>query len=419
MKILFLSAQYPPAVRGGGEVSTHILASALVALGHEVDVVTEAHDTIVDDTQEIDGVHVRRVAAPLTAKPLFERRHSRSLAKRLAREVQNLADYDVVHAHDFRSTLVVYELLQQGVLAAEHVFVTARDYAQICGSPNNLSADDTPCEDCARLRCIVKNRAVIEAPLWRRPFRIWQYWYNIGYRRRAFAAMPRQVFISHAQQSVVEAIQRAGSQQRQVIYNPTDPAYLSARPQASRGSLILFIGRVQHYKGVELLLQAFREVVQRHPDAELRIIGDGPDRDRYESLVAGWGLQYKVSFSTHVAHHRLQSVYDEARVVVAPHIWDEPFGRVVIEAMTRARVIVAAVAGGPGELIEDGVTGLLFARGDVDDLVRQLSSAITMSDGSRQRIEKNARIWVQENIEPRLVAKQYERLYSEVVANNS
>jgi len=412
MNILFLSSVYPPRSRGGGEISTHLIARGLVERGHKVAVVTSAPiDEQQKEVRTVDGVTVVRLPLPLTAKPLLEQRHARKMARATKSAIAELGTYDVVHAHDFRSALVLYEMIEAGYLNARKATVTARDYAQICGSPNNLMADGSACEDCARLSCIVRNQAVVEASLARKPFRIWQYWFNIGYRRRAFLAFGTQIFISHAQHKEIAKVMDVSVQNTTVIYNPVAPDYLSVKPKNSFGQTILYTGRVQHYKGVGVLLEAFRELLKTHPDMQLRIVGDGDQRQHYEKLVASWGLQYKIRFTNHLAYERLLSLYDEAALLVAPHVWIEPFGRTVVEAMSRGRLVVVADQGGPAEVVDSGKNGFTFKTGDSHDLARVMAAVIDTGDLNRRKVQRAARDWASENLSISKIAKQYEEFY--------
>ncbi|MEX2055011.1 MAG: glycosyltransferase, partial [Candidatus Andersenbacteria bacterium] len=99
MRILFLSSLYPPDTRGGGELSTHFIAQGLVERGHQVTVITTAPKL---RTSELDGVNIMRLPLPLTAKPLFEERHSKKMAKQLLQHI-NAESYDIIHTHDFRT----------------------------------------------------------------------------------------------------------------------------------------------------------------------------------------------------------------------------------------------------------------------------------------------------------------------------
>lgn len=416
MNILFLTSLYPPHTKGGGEVSTYLIAEGLVRLGHTVTVLTSTADQErkSQDTHEA-GVRVLRLPLPLSAKPLFERRHAQKIARAIGASELDFAEYDVVHAHDFRTALVLHELVEQGAVHRHRTIVTSRDYAQICGSPNNLSSTGEPCLDCSSLSCIIRNQAVVEAPLLRRPFRIWQYWFNIEYRRSAFKSFPTQIFISNAQKSEISAIQDLSEQQTNVIYNPVADSYHATKPSTVQGQTILYTGRVQHYKGVETLLRAFRELSETHPDAQLHIVGDGDQRRSYEQEVARWGLQYKVRFTSHVAYERVAALYDDAAVVVAPHLWVEPFGRTVVEAMARGRVVVAADRGGPAEIIQNQKTGFLFSVGDHEDLAQTLRDVLSMGELRRREIQSSARAWTQRNLSQENICQQHEASYATVI----
>lgn len=396
---------YPPYVKGGAELSAHYLAQGLQQRGHEVRVISSAHDKRVESV--VDGVAVIRLPARLAAKPLFEQTWARRQVKIVVEEIARQGRVDIIHCHDFRSAQVMSQI------EIPNIFVTVRDYAFICGSPNNILADGSLCPGCERLANVVKNRAVVEAPLARRLPRVWQYWYNIGFRKSTLAHFKQRVYISVAQQAIYR--QRLGDQEahERVIYNPVPPSYFSVRPVGTVGRLILYVGTVESYKGVGLLLDAFAALHQGWPDVHLKIAGEGAQRRFYESQVARWGLQYHVSFIGRVPVERLRSLFDEASVVVAPHIWPEPFGRVVVEAMARERLVVAAQIGGPAEIIQDGVTGFLFKPNSKEALQAALVRALSTRRLDRREIERAARQWCARHLTVDLIARAHEEFYSD------
>lgn len=390
MKILFLSALYPPNTRGGGEVSTALIADALQDAGHTVDVVTA----------ESSGL-------PLTAKPLFEQSWARHQARQLLKQVQ-LKAYDVVHAHDLRTTQILSEWIQAGEVEEKKCYATVRDYAQICGSPNNLLANGSKCNNCRDFQKLFKNQAIVEAPSWRKPFRAWQYWFNFPYRLSSFKRIPNHIYISQAQLKDIKNVQDLADVRTKVIYNPVAPQYISApvkRPSPHQE--ILFVGTLQKYKGVNLLLEAFAKISETNKEVHLKIIGDGAGRAELERWVAQRSLQYRVNFAGRVPYDRVMHNYDNASFLVAPHIWSEPFGRTVVEAMARGRLVLAADTGGPAEVIQDSKTGVLFKAGSADDLADKMSDVLNMNHFDRQQIEKTARAWVTERLSPARIAEQY------------
>lgn len=404
MNILFISALYPPRTKGGGELSTHYIAEGLVARGHRVRVVTTGDRR---SESEVGGISLLQLPVDLTGKPLLERRHSKNDAKILAREIDNLGHYDIVHAHDFRSAMVLSEL------EVPRAVVTARDYAQICGSTNNILHDGTTCT--CSWKDVLRNQRVVEAPWPRRLFRIWQYRYNISYRKSSFRSFDHQIFISQAERREIAKQQDLSSVRTAVIYNPVPRDFLAERVADGGQGNVLYVGRVEMYKGVGLLLEAWRVVAARFPHTHLKIVGEGAQQAEYERMVERWGLQYRVRFVGRIPWDRMRAVYDQASVVVSPHIWVEPFGRTVAEGMARGKVVVAADLGGPAEMIRDNVTGLLFKQRSVDALAVRLGEALGMRDLMRREMQREARSWVAQNLNQDIIASQHESFYAAVV----
>ena len=410
MRIVFLSSLYPPRTRGGGEISTHLIARALVTLGDEVIVLTQGERRA---TKELDGVRIIQLPLPMTAKPMLERRHAKRMARQLQLELTKISEesgvIDIVQAHDFRTAQFLAEL------DFPRAVVTVRDYAQICGSPNNLLADGTSCPGCSKLAVVLRNQAVVEVSGLRKLGRVWQYRYNFNYRLSSFRAIKHQVYISRAQLAEISKVQNLQGITTQVIYNPVGQSYLAARPTTPRGQTILYVGRVQHYKGITLLLEAFTKLSRHNREVHLQVVGEGDGLAAAEAWVARAGLQYRVTFIGQITHDRLLRIYDDAAVVVAPHLWVEPFGRTVVEAMARERVVVAAKHGGPGEIIEDGKTGLLFEGGSVLALHDRLQAAVAMSELERRGMTLAARRWVMANLSEAIIGKQYQEWYSKLL----
>ncbi len=406
MKILFLSAQYPPETKGGGELSTHIIAQGLTSIGHTVHVVTSGSSQVEYHEYSIP---VSQLQLGLRDKPLFERAQSVRAAKILHQHVPDVHDYDIVHAHDFRSALMLSELHMQNAV------VTARDYAQISGCTNNILANGDIDPGCQGTGELWNCHRVAEATVPRKFFRIWQYLSNRPYRRNAFRSIPNQIFISHAQQALIQKYQDTSGQRTRVIYNPISQEYLAEPLKKGTPGNVLYVGRVEMYKGVRLLLQAWRILAKKNLEAQLTIAGAGAQQKEYENLAATWGLQYRVTFIPHMPYHRLKNLINESEILVAPHLWVEPFGRTVIEGMARGKVVVAANIGGPSEIIEHSKTGLLFERGSAQDLAHTLEHALKMNYFDKKEIGIAARDYVRDNLNMEKIAKEHEDFYKEIL----
>ncbi len=401
MRILFVSSYYPPSNRGGAEISTHVLARGLVSRGHHVIVITEGSRQ-EEITQE--GVRVIRAPLGLQQKPLFEQAVAKKSARAVSGLIKPLGTFDVVHAQDFRSALAVSELGHPGAI------VTMRDYGAISGCTNNITSDGSVDPGCSQdeRHC----HRVVEARWPRSMVRLWQYTRNKAYRQAAFEKFTRQIFISHAQQAVIQKYLTAPVAQTAVIYNPIAPEYLATSFDTKTSRTLLYVGRVEMYKGVDILLSAWRELRQELPGWKLLIVGNGAQRIEYEKMVATWGMQYQVEFKPHVPYEKLPALYDGADIVVAPHRWIEPFGRTVAEALARGRVVVSANAGGPQEMIQSGKTGFLFERADLASLINSLRQAALMNHYDKREMQRAAREWVAQNLAMDTIAQQHEKFYT-------
>lgn len=128
---------------------------------------------------------------------------------------------------------------------------------------------------------------------------------------------------------------------------------------------LLCVGRLIPIKGHIVLLRAFAAARREVPGLTLDIAGRGPLEPALRALAKELGVHEAVRFLGHVTP--IQEAIEEAAVVVVPSM-GEGFGMVALEAMERGRPVVAAAIGGLGELVRDGVTGLLAEPGDEPSL---------------------------------------------------
>jgi glycosyltransferase involved in cell wall biosynthesis len=129
---------------------------------------------------------------------------------------------------------------------------------------------------------------------------------------------------------------------------------------------VVMLGRLAQWKGQRLALEAFATAFPEG-GATLEVVGSalfGEEAyaDSLPALAASLGLEGRVSFRGFVDD--VATVLGEADVVVHASILPEPFGQVVLEAMGAGCAVVVADAGGPKELVTDGVDGLVYPMGD-------------------------------------------------------
>ena len=114
-----------------------------------------------------------------------------------------------------------------------------------------------------------------------------------------------------------------------------------------------------------MLLRAVAEAREDVPDLELAVAGRGPLEPALRALVKELGLDGAVRFLGHVVP--VQRAIEGASIVVVPSL-GEGFGMVALEAMERARPVIAAAIGGLGDIVRHGETGLLVPPAEVEPL---------------------------------------------------
>jgi len=143
------------------------------------------------------------------------------------------------------------------------------------------------------------------------------------------------------------------------------------RYPAARPFRLLFFGRLLPYKGLDLLVEAFRRLRKRHPDLELRIVGSGKALPAEARRCDGIRVEERW-----VAEGEIPSLLRDADLVVLPYVEASQSG-VVEAAFAAALPSVVTPVGGLAEQIENGVTGLVAAAVDATALSDAIERLIT------------------------------------------
>jgi glycosyltransferase involved in cell wall biosynthesis len=125
----------------------------------------------------------------------------------------------------------------------------------------------------------------------------------------------------------------------------------------------LYVGRIDKRKGIEFLVRSMPFVVQQIPDAQLIVGGTGASLNKMKSLVIRLHLERNVTFLGFVPDDRLNELYNQARCVVVPSIF-EGFGITVIEAVAAGTRVVGTDVDGIREILRSGDYGRLVPYGN-------------------------------------------------------
>lgn len=201
-----------------------------------------------------------------------------------------------------------------------------------------------------------------------------------------------------------------------VIYNgvriPADPPTAGDRAQA-RAALGIsdhefalgFVGRVSPEKGVRYAVEALMLCDAR---VTLWIAGEGPEIEPLRALAAERGLLGRVHFLGYQADPG--PLFRAADAVVVPSLWNEAFGRVVVEAMGYGTPVIATAVGGMQELFEDGREGWMVRKGDAAAIAEAVDRWVR-DRALWQGMAQAARVLSAERYSTVRVAGEYGALY--------
>lgn len=149
--------------------------------------------------------------------------------------------------------------------------------------------------------------------------------------------------------------------------------------------VLIAISRLVPEKGIHLLLEMFARVKRAYPHAELKIAGDGSDRQRLESMVHEMGLE-DVKFLGFLQESELIKTMVESDVFVFPTLQD-PFGAVLVEAMAcRLPVVTSIHAYATRDLVEDGVSGFVIDPEDIENSSNKIIRCLAMTEIQRNEM---------------------------------
>jgi ADP-heptose:LPS heptosyltransferase len=158
-------------------------------------------------------------------------------------------------------------------------------------------------------------------------------------------------------------------------------------------NVIVSVGRISPTKGYEYLIEGFKKVIRIHPYLILKIVGEA-DKSHFnyfchlKTMVNRFSLNYNIQFLGYRSD--VERILAEARILVAPSIIEESFGRIVVEAFASGVPVIATNIGAFKEIVEEGENGILVE----PKSGRAIADAILRILGERrypQRLVKKAR----------------------------
>lgn len=333
MRICIVTGIFPPDI-GGPATYVPGISTALTARGHKVTVITWSDSLECDDAKwSFQVIRLRRSEARLL---------------RMARTIR----------------YIVQSAQQADVIFANGLFIESAFAARIARKPLAIK--------------------VVGDWAWERS--VWRGWitdtidlfqcHRYGVRVEGLKTL-RSVAVRQASAVITPSNYLRGivggwgvpSERLHVIYNAQelDSKVETISLPSFEGPTVITVARLVPWKGIDRLLQVMRDL----PEFRLLIVGDGPERNRLESLSAGLSLDGRVIFTGQVSKDSVLGYLRAADVFVLNSTY-EGLPHIVLEAMQAGVPVIATDVGGTGEVVFDGETGLLVPVGDRNALIQSI-----------------------------------------------
>lgn len=165
-------------------------------------------------------------------------------------------------------------------------------------------------------------------------------------------------------------------------------------PEIQGKTVVLSCALFAERKGIPLLIQAFHQIIEKHPTAILRVIGSGPDEEIIQQTVQRLHMEERVQLLGRQPHERVlqEMAWANCFALVG---WDEPFATVYLEAMAAGKPIICCDDGGITDVIVNGVHGLTVPPKDknataivLDHLLSNDAERLIMGQQAKQLIEQ-------------------------------
>jgi len=368
MRMLIVSWEYPPVVVGGLGRHVHALARRLAAAGHDVRVLSRqpagtdasTHPTV---DELVDGVRVLR-AAEDPAHLEFERDlvawtlgMNHGMLRATPRWLGGWRP-DVVHAHDW---LVAHAAI--GLADQLEVPLVVTLHATEAGRHDGWLTS-------------VVSQQVHSVEWW-----LAQRADALITCSEAMRAEAAELF--DRERSEI-AVLHNGIEPRRWRVRQADVAAVRARHAPDGAPLLLYFGRLEYEKGVHDLIAALPRIRRAHPGTRLLIAGHGTHAEFLVEQARAHRVRRSVHLLGHLPDRSLAAALAAVNAVVLPSRY-EPFGMVALETAAAGTPLVASTAGGLGEVVRDGVTGLSFAPGDVAGIAAAVRAVLDDPAGAARR----------------------------------
>ncbi|OHB49246.1 MAG: hypothetical protein A2Y10_03205 [Planctomycetes bacterium GWF2_41_51] len=399
MNICLLSLEWPPY---GGGIGTYMynLAQGLSELKHNVTVIT--HDK---KPEKINGVKIAQVQLP-SERGKFQRKLFRWIWE--PHHTWSKRAWQYFKSIEKTNSFDIIETAEYGAWARHFIGNLNIPIVVRCHTP------------ASGVKEIPSNGTPWKMPLW---LSLEERRERIQTRRADAIGSPSYVLSNH-----ISLIWSIPTGRIKVLPNPVNTQYFRPLENENRKKELLYTGRLQYNKGVFDLIEAVIPLLKEHPDLIVRLIGKDiknskcvggrhkmtseeilsriPAENKRQVIIAGW-----------MPNDELLSCQQNAMCAVVPSRGFESFSYTLTQHMACGTAVVASHCGGPTEIVNDGIDGMLVPVGDKKALTTTIKKLIENPNLCRQ-LGLQARRKVEEQFSIPVVIPRIINWYEQIIENH-
>ncbi len=392
---------YLPNTVGGAEVSAYLVLKGFLKKGHKVYVVTEnssipkGYCASLKDKDGFNSVFsTNLICRQIRPSWAFMDIVSLFLSFIATLRYIKVVKPDVVFTHKLAG---LGSVVAARLMRVPSVYVV-RGYQHACfngeklfyGNQGVVPCVEAECNPACLRRCgmlAITNTSVSQ--LLRLPFSMYAF-FVLRFRKHAISQATVIVGISEAVKNSLRTVYPKKNVVR--IYNPIDLAIFHGTRKEYQpfNRYFVYVGRFSKSKGINVLLKAFKQLLLTYPECRLALIGSGAEYTEIKKLTKELAMEKSVMFVGHLPFEKVLKFLDEKGfATVVPSLWEEAFGRVVVESMAMGVPVIASRMGGMKELISEKQNGLLVNPSDEASLLKAMIELIIDRD-CYKRISSNS-----------------------------
>lgn len=406
--------------KGGAETYFFALAEGLRALGHEVAFFSMQHPNNESSYWSKYFVSEKDYVGDISAFKKVQEASTLIYSFEARRKFEALLEEfkpDVIHMNNVHRQLTL-SILDAPYLKKHHVPVvyTAHDYILVCPAYTMVNGHGEVCDACldkhfmhaVKNVCVKGSRtksalAAMEAEFLK---------FHHAYSKIDLIIAPSQFMKSKLDEggfaSKIVAMQNFLTDSQIAMGARVANTHKFEDAQAGARPYFLFFGRLSKEKGIFTLVKAFLQAAglgkgagsetgagaghnEVLPDTwDLHIVGDGPEREAIERLIASAGPQAesRIHLLGYKSGEDLQREVGNARFSVLSSEWRENMPYSGLESLAAQTPIIGACIGGIPELVVEGETGFAFKSGNVDDLTKTFLKASLVNEINYQSMQQ-------------------------------